>query len=114
MEITEPHKINYWVIPCLEYTKNVTHDMVINQIVKRKDITLEQLKSKCRKRNLVEARYLYAYIMKRKSKYTLEHIGRIINRDHSIIIYYCNSFEQISKYDKKLFNDYTNILSSIF
>jgi len=109
-----PIKLNYWVIPALQKRYNVTHEVVINEVCKRTGVTYEELKSKCRKRHLVEARYLYAYIMKKKSNYSLEKIGSQINRDHSMMIYYNNMFESIASYNTDMFLNYVNICNSIF
>jgi thiamine kinase-like enzyme len=89
---------------------------IINEIY---EIDAEKLVSKCRKRELVELRYVCANILRAETSYTVEKIGEILNIDHSTVCYadtqhenfminksartYADTFEKISKaYSRKI------------
>lgn len=83
---------------------------IINEIY---GIDAETLVSKCRKRELVELRYVCSNILRTETPYTVEKIGEILNIDHSTVCYaatqhehfminksartYADTFEKISK-----------------
>lgn len=55
------------------------------------------ISSKSRKREIVEARMMYAKLMKRYTKHSLSAIGAPIGRDHSMIIHYNKNFAWLKK-----------------
>lgn len=55
------------------------------------------ISSKSRKREIVEARMMYAKLMKRYTKHSLSAIGEPIGRDHSMIIHYNKNFAYLKK-----------------
>lgn len=55
------------------------------------------ISSKSRKREIVEARMMYAKLMKRYTKHSLSAIGAPIGRDHSMIIHYIKNFSWLKK-----------------
>ena len=55
------------------------------------------ISSRSRKREIVEARMMYAKLMKRYSKHSLSAIGAPIGRDHSMIIHYTKNFAWLKK-----------------
>ena len=57
------------------------------------------LSDKSRKKEIVEARMMYAKIMKRHTRLSLAAIGRAINKDHATIIHYLNNFSWFKKSD---------------
>lgn len=57
------------------------------------------LSSKSRKRPIVEARMMYAKLMKRHTNLSLTDIGRSIDKDHATIIHYLNNFTWLKKAD---------------
>lgn len=63
------------------------------------------LESKNRKRDVVDARKVYAKIL-REAGYRYEKIAKSINKDHSTIIHYVENIENILSYDKDLMDKY--------
>lgn len=63
------------------------------------------IESKSRKRDLVDARKVYAKIL-REAGYRYEKIAKSINKDHSTIIHYVENIENIMSYDKDLMDKY--------
>ena len=75
-------------------------------------VTLEQLRSKTRKREIVEARQIYCKLAKKRTKYTLEQIGSAINKDHATVLHSvrtCNNLIETNINFKNKFNDCKNI-----
>jgi chromosomal replication initiator protein len=75
-------------------------------------ITLEQLRSKTRKREIVEARQIYCKLAKKRTKYTLEQIGSAINKDHATVLHSvrtCNNLIETNINFKNKYNDCKNI-----
>ena len=72
-----------------------------------------ELSSKSRKRPIVEARIMYAKLMKRHTKLSLTDIGKSIGKDHATIIHYLNSFSWLKKMDSN-FSTKFDILSEMY
>jgi len=71
------------------------------------------LAQQSRKRPVVEARMMYAKLMKRYTKASLSEIGRPVNKDHATIIHYLNNFSWLKKTDKE-FSTKFDILSDMY
>jgi len=56
--------------------------------------------NKSRKRPIVEARMMYAKLMKRYTRCSLSEIGRYIERDHATVIHYLDNFTWLKKTDQ--------------
>lgn len=63
------------------------------------------IESKSRKRDLVDARKIYAKIL-REQGYGYEKIAKTINKDHATIIHYLKYIDHILSYDKDLMDKY--------
>jgi hypothetical protein len=67
--------------------------MTIEQLIEEYD-----LKSNCRKRELVYARnVLYKYL--RNQGMSLIRIGKMFNRDHATVLFALNQYDKLSKYE---------------
>jgi len=56
--------------------------------------------NKSRKRPIVEARMMYAKLMKRYTRCSLSEIGRYIEKDHATVIHYLDNFIWLKKTDQ--------------
>jgi hypothetical protein len=73
------------------------------------DITQE-----CRKREIIEARALYFYLLKRLyPKRTLQSIGDTLNKNHATIIHSLKNYKMYEEYNSKLF-DTKNLILHLF
>lgn len=61
--------------------------------------------SKNRKRIVVDGRLIYSKILKEQG-HTLSYIGRTLGRDHSTVLYYINTFDNIVTLTPNLRNNY--------
>lgn len=89
--------------------KNITLDSIFKQIENHTTINYFQIKSKSRKREIVEARYIAIHLINKYQMNTLVNLGKIINRDHSTIIYALKASQDLYKYNF----DFRNKLISI-
>jgi len=105
--------INYFIMPGIKNTKAVQAEVLFQEIEKFTGITKEELQSKTRLREVVDARIMYAYIMKSKTLLTLMKIGQQINRDHSCVIHYLRQFKNLQKTDKQFNLTYLKILNNL-
>jgi chromosomal replication initiator protein len=82
----EKNKIDYRIYPGLTYNIYDTKSAMkaVTQIF---NVTAEELMSKSRKRHIAEARFAYCYITRKKLYYTLDVIGKTVNRDHATVIH---------------------------
>tara|TARA_B110000046_G_scaffold67988_1_gene75971 strand:- start:2067 stop:2546 length:480 start_codon:yes stop_codon:yes gene_type:complete len=69
-------------------TKDKHLEIFIEEYCEKVDITIHQLRSKYRRRDLVEKRMVIATILRDKVGLTLSDIGYQLSRDHASIIYY--------------------------
>lgn len=68
--------------------KDSMHQLIIKTVCDYFDISLQELKSECRKRKLIEARRVYSYLTRRRTSLSLDKIGKEIKKDYSTIIHY--------------------------
>lgn len=83
------HNIDYRIYPGLTYNIYDKRSAMkaVSQIF---NVTAEELMSKSRKRYITEARFAYCYITRKKLYYTLDVIGKSINRHHATVIHNVN------------------------
>jgi chromosomal replication initiator protein len=83
--------------PYLKKSKMVITEEQIFEIVGRDyGLTKEQIISRSRKRECVESRHLIAYIIKRKTRFSLSKIGEMVGgKDHTTIIHSIRTFEDL-------------------
>ena len=75
-------------------TKDEHLEIFIEEYCKRVDITVHQLRSKNRRRDLVEKRMVLADILRNKVGLTLSDVGCQLSRDHATIIHYVKITER--------------------
>lgn len=79
--------------------------------------TVEEMKASNKLRNVAIARHMFFFLVFHFNKMafsqlTLKEIGAILNRDHSTVVYANNKIlDYIEIYDKKIINDFKNILT---
>lgn len=105
--------MNYWIAPGIKKDKFIQVDKLFESIEKYMGINKNDILSKRRHREIVEARYIFAYICKNQTNWTWRTIGEYINRDHSCTIHYVNTAGFFLQHDKKLNKLYSLILNSI-
>lgn len=88
-------------------------DKIIQTTCRRWSVTYEEILSRCRKRELCFARMTIGRFLRKYTALSLAEIGKLINRDHSTIIYYLNSFDVEYRYNDTFRNFVKNIESEI-
>ncbi len=78
------------------------------------DVTPEQLKSKNRSREFVEARQIFSHLLMRVSNYkvSFELVGSFIGKDHATIIYSVNEAEKLMIWNKLFLKKYNACLKA--
>lgn len=75
-----------------------------------KEIILEELDidvmEKCRKRNIVDARKIFSYILMKSANYGCTKIARLLNMNHATIIFYLKEIETLMLVDTDVKKDY--------
>lgn len=95
-----------------KFVKNTTHEISIDLIQKVVcdffGLPLEQIKTKTRKREIVQARQLAMYFSKKHTKSSLATIGlQCGNKDHATVLHACKTVSNLIETDKK-FEIYVN------
>ena len=70
---------------------------ILDVVLNRYGVTLEELKSKARFKNIVKARQAFSFFCREYTNYSLQKIGNITLRDHATVLYSSRVFEQESK-----------------
>lgn len=97
--------MNYFSIPGI-LKVDINPENVFKAVEKVTGINKEVLKSPARQRPIVEARYIFAYIIRNKTTMQLQQIGDLINKGHSSIIFYNKKMDFFIQNDKHLINLY--------
>ena len=64
-------------------------------------VSLSDMRSKTRKRQVVEARQIAMHLIRKHTDETLVNIGKMFgNRDHSTVVYACNTVEDLKQTNK--------------
>ncbi len=75
----------------------MTNTTILNNFItdycERVDISLDVLKSRSRKRNIVERRMVIAHVLRNRVGLTLKQAGNCINKDHATVIHYNKAIE---------------------
>ena len=87
------------------FVKNTTREVSIDYIQKVVcdyfDLSIDTLKSKTRKRNIVQARQLAMYFSKQLTKSSLANIGaRCGGKDHATVLHACKTVNNLVDTDK--------------
>lgn len=78
-------------------------------------INMSDMKSKSRKRPIVIARQIAMYFIRKYTKTTLKQIGKMFgNRDHSTVIYSCDTVEDLMQTNKKFNSLISRINRSLY
>lgn len=82
--------------------KEISIDLIQEVVSNYFDLDVETLKSKTRKRHIVQARQISMYFAKKYTKASLASIGSHTGkRDHSTVLHACKTVDNLSSTDKK-------------
>ena len=91
-------------------SREVSIDYIQKLVTEFYGLSVEQLKSKTRKREIVQARQISMYYAKSMTKASLKSIGTYFGgRDHSTVIHACQTVNDLIDTDKKFKNDVEEI-----
>ena len=83
---------------------------ILYDVCKKVRISHNTLCNTTKTRDIVEARYIYFYRARKLTNASYERIGRLVNRDHSTVIYGIKQVDDVreirEKYDSLYKNDY--------
>ena len=83
-------------------SKELTIDHIQKLVSEHFNMPLEMLKSKTRKRNIVQARQISMYFAKNFTKTSLVNIGKCFGgRDHSTVIHACQTVQDLMQTDSR-------------
>lgn len=86
-------------------TKEISMEYIQKLVCEYFEVPVEMVKSKTRKREIVQARQISMYLAKSLTKTSLKSIGQFFGgRDHSTVIYACQTVEDLIDTDKKFKN----------
>ena len=83
-------------------SKEISMEYIQKLVCEYFQVPIEMVKSKTRKREIVQARQISMYLSKSHTKTSLKSIGAFFGgRDHSTVIYACQTVEDLIDTDKK-------------
>lgn len=71
----------------------VTPDLILSIISKNCSVSVEDILSKTRKKDIVDARHYFCAIMRKQLGYPVVAIGRYMDRDHTTVIHSVRTFD---------------------
>ena len=91
----------------------LTIDDIVEKVCKHYGVNQQNVFSKSRKRDFVQARQIAMYLAQKHTKMPASRIGQLIGgRDHSTVIHSCNTIEKRLKIDKSFFAELSSIENS--
>jgi chromosomal replication initiator protein len=95
-------------------SKEISMDYIQKLVCDYFEVPVEMVKSKIRKREIVQARQISMYLAKNHTKTSLKSIGEFFGgRDHSTVIYACQTVEDLIETDKKFKSYVQDILKRL-
>lgn len=83
-------------------SREISMEFIQKLVCEYFEVPVEMVKSKTRKREIVQARQISMYLAKSHTKTSLKSIGQFFGgRDHSTVIYACQTVEDLIDTDKK-------------
>ena len=93
--------------------RQVNFEMIADAVAAYYKIVPDQLFTKCRRREVSDARQVVMYLAKKLAKMPLTTIGHKIDRTHATVIYSINNIESRLSTERKLANEIDAIEASI-
>lgn len=93
--------------------KQSTAERIISAVSGYTGVRADLMKSTCKWRAVVEARYIAMYLMRHGSGMTLKAIGDLFHRDHSTIIYAVRKCADYIETDPEFRKKYEQIMKEI-
>lgn len=94
-------ELSYMCVPGIrneyrrECTPVITSDKIITTVCDHLNLNIEQVKSKSRAKELVYARHLIFYFIRKHTTVTLKSAGDLFNRDHATVIHALHNLQDI-------------------
>ena len=104
--------MNYFTLPGI-LKVDINPENLFKAVEKVTGISKQVLCSAARQRPIVEARYIFAYIIKKKTNLSLVEIGNLMNKNHSSIIFYNKQMDWFIKSDENLINLYKKTINQL-
>jgi chromosomal replication initiator protein len=94
--------------------KEISMDFIQKLVCEYFEVPVDMVKSKVRKREIVQARQISMYLAKAHTKSSLKSIGAFFGgRDHSTVIYACQTVEDLIETDKKFKTYVSDIMKKL-
>lgn len=96
------------------YFKKIDPKLVMEVIADNFGITVEDILSKVRKRDMCDARYFFCAIMRKRYRYTYESIGDMVNgRDHTTAMHAIKTFDDRIEHEEGYKERYEEIITTL-
>lgn len=92
---------------------NVSKEEILEIISQECDVPLSEITNRCRKKEVVNARFIFCAVMKKHFTYSLTRIGSIVDRDHTTVIHAICEFDNRYKNEDNFKSMVNNIYSKI-
>ena len=91
----------------------MSKEEILEIISQECDVSLSEILTRCRKKEVVNARFIFCAVMKRHFTYSLKRIGSIVHRDHTSVIHAIEEFDNRLKNEDHFKSMVNNIYSKI-
>ena len=87
----------------------ITIDDILSVVAKNCCVNVSEITSRIRKREVIDARFIYIHLLRSEFRYGLKQIGKLIGRDHTSILHAVNTHKQ--RY--RQYDDYRQVTDGI-
>ena len=108
--------MNYWTTPILKDKLGLKDqiekaDLIIAKVATFYGMANNDIRGKCRQKELVKARWIAMYFIRQQTDFTLKTIGDMFGRDHTTVIHALETIKDIMSlhYETDLKEDLINI-----
>lgn len=76
---------------------SLTKNYIVQAVTDALGLSVNDIKGSCRKRKLVYARMIIAYMLREYESYTHPEIAEVLNKDRTTAIYYTDTYHVVKK-----------------
>jgi chromosomal replication initiation ATPase DnaA len=88
----------------------ISTDDILSIVAKNCCVNVSDITSRVRKHEVIDARFIYIYMLRSEFRYGLKQIGNILGRDHTSILHAVNTHRE--RYHQ--YNDYKEVTDGIY
>jgi len=102
--------LSYWLMPQIP-AKKKDNNLILESVSRAFKVNKDDIISKSRKREFVDARRMLCFILHKKAQRTSQEVSEFINcnKDHATVLYHCRMAQNLIETDRNFKDIYHSL-----